>query len=383
MKTKILLFSPPFAGHLNVLKAMVSACGNRFTFKVVITGWKNIPPDLGGVGCETIVLEAPDLHETDPVIWTFPRVETLLPRCLDVAREFNPDLILYDFFSLEGREAGVRLGVPYWCSIPAMVGPFTDADRDYLKRKGVVEDVEMISDGPHRPGQLNLVWSYPSLAPANFQEGRVGEYVFVGNPNEANVRERIMTAGPARIYLSFGTVVMDNIWNQREDVREKMRELIGELAGRWRGGPREIVFATQGKDVLASYPDNWRVVDKADQMKELAAADVFVTHGGSNSFHEAVLNRVPMAVIPFFGDQPLVARRVAELGIGINLVPGVGIDTHEPKDFLGKELAVRLDSAVSELARDERYRKALASLPLEHEDAGNLFERPWNSPKKS
>lgn len=373
---RILVFSAPFSGHLNVLKEFIARYGARFEFKLVVTGWRNIPAAVADVGFAAVVLAAGDLAETDPIAWTADRVRTLLPECLKIAAEFRPDLIVYDFFSLEGRAVGRALGIPCWSSVPAMIGPFTDEGRRYLAAHGIEEaGAEMVSDGLHFPGELNLVWSYASLVPKNFHEGRRGEYVFVGNPHERLLRRKEPRRGDPRIYFSLGTVVLDNLWNRRPDVRERLRSFVRELAGLWGGKPYRVVFVTQGKEILDSYPTNWRIVAHADQMKELAEADVFVTHGGNNSFTEAVLNRTPLAVIPFFGDQPLVARQAEALGLGLRLVGDIDIDTHAAKTFVGPELAHRLDAAVETILGDSGFLRRLAALPLDHEDVGDLIER--------
>jgi MGT family glycosyltransferase len=52
------------------------------------------------------------------------------------------------------------------------------------------------------------------------------------------------------------------------------------------------------------------------QQAILKMTDVFITHGGMNSVSEAMVEGVPMVVIPFMADQPTNARRVCELGIG-------------------------------------------------------------------
>ncbi len=65
---------------------------------------------------------------------------------------------------------------------------------------------------------------------------------------------------------------------------------------------------------------NVRVVNYADQWAELGAADIFLTHHGMNSTHEAVIHRVAMLSYPFFWDQPGLARRCQELGIAKPLV---------------------------------------------------------------
>jgi len=373
---RILVFSAPFSGHLNVLKAFISRYRERFNFKLVVTGWRNIPASIADAGCETVVLGASDLAETDPIAWTAGRVRELLPDCLKIAEEFNPDLVIYDFFSLEGREVGKALGIPYWSSIPAMIGPFTDEGRRYLAIRGINDtEAEMVSDGLHFSGELNLVWSYASVVPQNFHEGRQGEYAFVGSPHEHLLCIRKPHGRNPRIYFSFGTVVMDNLWNRRPDVRERLQAFVQELAGLWGGGPYEVVFVTQGKEVLPSYPANWRVVAKADQMKELAEAEVFVTHGGNNGFVESVLNRTPLAVIPFFGDQPLVARQVEALGLGIRLVGDIDIDTHAEKTFVGPELAHKLDEAVKTIIGDDGFRRRIAALALDHDDVGDLIDQ--------
>ena len=198
MTKKILLFSPPFNGHLNVLKNLIWKHQNDFDFHLVITGWKNIQPDLKGVTVPVTILAHSDLNETDPAIWTLPRSTKLLDDCLMLTKQEKPDLIIYDYFSLEGNFVGKVLGIPYWSSIPALVGP---SDTTYLKTKlelpnnvsalgeinkkfpGILDtsQIEMISDGFHIHGQTNLIWSYPSLTPTDFMINRQsGNYVFVG-----------------------------------------------------------------------------------------------------------------------------------------------------------------------------------------------------------
>ncbi|MER8002432.1 glycosyltransferase [Streptomyces sp. NPDC095613] len=64
---------------------------------------------------------------------------------------------------------------------------------------------------------------------------------------------------------------------------------------------------------------NVHLTDSLAQPLLLECADLFVTHGGYNSVREAVRTGTPMVVAPHFGDQPLNARRVRELGLGRHL----------------------------------------------------------------
>jgi UDP:flavonoid glycosyltransferase YjiC (YdhE family) len=47
--------------------------------------------------------------------------------------------------------------------------------------------------------------------------------------------------------------------------------------------------------------------------------DVMLTHGGANTFHEAVMAGLPLLVWPVFGDQESVACTVAKLGVGASI----------------------------------------------------------------
>lgn len=393
-KKKILIFSPPFSGHLNVLKSLVGELGGEFAFRAVITGWKNIRPDMKGIGCGTEILAESALIETDPAVWTLPRVSELLGGSLRVTKRFGPDLIIYDYFSLEACFAGKLLGVPAFCSIPALMGPNPKGGylkaklslranreaRDRIEKKHNVrieeKDLEIISDGLHIPAENNLVWSYPEITPKNFMSGRKrAGYFFIGNmraEKEINPKRR---RGRKVIYFSFGTVVMDNLWRRQAETRRGLKEFIGRLASIWKNKPYRIIFVSRGKKVLGGYPANWRVVGDADQLKALAAADLFITHGGSNSFHEAVNHKVPMIVVPFFGDQPLVGEQVERLGAGVCLVKDKNIDTGKSKDFLNAGLAEKLAESAERILGDESFYENLRNLKLTKFPAEKLIRR--------
>ena len=135
-----------------------------------------------------------------------------------------------------------------------------------------------------------------------------------------------------------------------------MKKFIAHIAHLSKNKNVKLIFVTQGKKILQKYPQNWEVLTIANQVKVLTEADIFITHGGSNSFHEAVLQKVPMIVIPFFGDQPLIGTQVEKLGIGINLGTDTNIDTKKSKQFLNKNLATRLDKAISDILSDTTYK---------------------------
>merc|ERR1712045_889436 len=50
-----------------------------------------------------------------------------------------------------------------------------------------------------------------------------------------------------------------------------------------------------------------------------AGIDLFLTHGGQNSFTEALSTSTPLVVCPGFGDQPVNAQKAADMGVGLKV----------------------------------------------------------------
>ena len=381
-KKEITVFTIPNDGHLNILRRLIGRYQDSYEFQLVFVDQRNTPPDLRDLTVPVRWLTNARGFTNTPATRLFERVAAVLDECLDLVRARRPDLIIYDFCAVEGNLVGRAAGIPYWCSIPGLVGPFIH--RDYLtdslsspanrsaiaairRRFGIdvePDDVEVISNCLHMPGELNLLWSYPSVTPRDFLRNRkTADYQFAGYLSDGYAR----TGGSARplIYLSFGTEVMDNLWPAQRQTRAGVRECVAGLADRWRGGDVEVVFVTQGRPVLGHYPPNWTVRDTVDQQRVLSRADVFVTHGGANSFHEALLFKVPMVVVPFFGDQVLIGRRVEELGIGVDLIRDERIDKDKTRRFLGDGLAAAIDRAVRRMLADGAYRRGFEGIALE------------------
>lgn len=48
---------------------------------------------------------------------------------------------------------------------------------------------------------------------------------------------------------------------------------------------------------------------------------VFVTQGGVQSAEEAIINAVPLVVIPFLADQPMIAKILSSNGMAEKILP--------------------------------------------------------------
>lgn len=391
-KKKILVFSVPFSGHLIPLKNMILKYKDQYDFKVLITSWTNIKCDIDKNAFDATILAKSELGPVGPGEWTFPRAAVLLDECVDVTKNFSPDLIIYDYFAIEAYFVGKILGITTWSSLPAMVGPhIKQADVEFFlsleKNKEAIkiieekshlkiDHVEMISDGLFIPASLNLIWSYKNITSPGFLKNRArATYAFTGNIRGESVKPTDGSRGTKpTIFFSLGTVVMGNLWNQDEIIRNKLKNFFSDLANIWKDKDWNIIFVTQGKKVLDTYPENWQVFDNVDQVKVLSESDVFVTHAGAGSVHEAILQKVPMVAIPFFGDHIVAAQRIEDLNLGINLVRGGGVEVDTPKDFSYETLAERIDAAVEKILVDTSFRDAYDSLKLESISIDELID---------
>lgn len=88
-------------------------------------------------------------------------------------------------------------------------------------------------------------------------------------------------------------------------------------------GDWSVVIATGHLDPreVGEPPANVVVRRRVPQIAVLARADVFLTHAGANSVHEAVRAGVPMIVAPRARDQWFIARRLIELRVALALPP--------------------------------------------------------------
>jgi UDP:flavonoid glycosyltransferase YjiC (YdhE family) len=143
------------------------------------------------------------------------------------------------------------------------------------------------------------------------------------------------------IYVSMGTVITGDSnhfgWTGRLEVNGKPTSVSGKelCQAAWGGafdafgsstaddGPLLLVSLGPQADALDENlqpPPNAccrPVMPQVDLLK--AGVDLFLTHGGQNSFTEALSTSTPMVVCPGFGDQPVNARKAVGLGVGLQV----------------------------------------------------------------
>ena len=120
-----------------------------------------------------------------------------------------------------------------------------------------------------------------------------------------------------------------------------------------------VVVSTGQEDTaaLGPLPANVLARRSVPQLQVLERAALFVTHGGMNSVNEAMRAGVPTLVVPQGADQPLVARRVVELGAGLEL-------------RTENATAETVHALARRLLEDPRFRTAAAAQRAAQEEAG-------------
>lgn len=160
---------------------------------------------------------------------------------------------------------------------------------------------------------LNIVFTSEYFQPRiqDFDD----KYKFVG-PSIADRKENIEfeiddAEDKKIVYISLGTVANKNIKFYKESFKalSDMEDL------------RVIMSVGQNTKIgdIGQTSKNFRVYNYVPQLELLKKVDIFITHGGMNSTSEGLYNNIPLIVVPQFGDQFIVAKRVEALGAGIRL----------------------------------------------------------------
>jgi hypothetical protein len=241
----------------------------------------------------------------------------MLPGLLDLLAGWRPDVVIHEITEIAAVAAAERHGVPH---VRLGIGLVMDQHWGLELLNRPLEELRARVGLRPDPEGARLAGSpYLTQAPRSLEQPTAG-------PDTA-WRFRAPLGGGALpdwwpgnedplVYVSFGTAVPEV-----GDFRSLCRATIDAVADM----PIRVLL-TVGNDHdpadLGPLPASVHVerwVPQADVMPHAAA---MVGHGGSGSTLMAMAAGVPLAVVPFFADQPANARRIAELGAGIALPVG-------------------------------------------------------------
>lgn len=336
----VVFFAMAEEGHFQRLRAVISGVVRHGATARVFTH-DRFARTVAEAGAECIdmfaryPLEAAD-DESIPIPSRFVTYAACYAEA--IARELAsqpPSLIIADTFSVIGRVVASILEVPFVnvCAGHNMAPARALAELALDSRVSTSERchraVEVLRDryGMADASPFSYVsglspWLNLYCEPREFltvDEREVfAPVAFFGSlPERSQMTTRAAYFGDStlKIYISFGTVV----WRYYADAARDALAAIVEAVGMM---PNAEGIISLGRIGIApeAIPPNVIVLDYVDQDDILREADVFVSHQGLNSTHEAIFHAVPMICYPFFSDQPALAAKCAALGIAVPLV---------------------------------------------------------------
>jgi MGT family glycosyltransferase len=254
----------------------------------------------------------------------------------------RPALVVYDTFAVIGRVVASALGVRsvnvcaghnvdpagmprLLAGIPVRVAERCQRAVEILRDRFGIADASPFSYAASRSPFLN-VYCEPAEWLTESERQAYEPVAFFGSLPPIEELARPASGEPffgdvgaaLRVYVSFGTIVWRYFATQAIAA-------LGVIAETLAAGPDTRTLISLGRhDVDPSTirtlaRPNVAVRDYVDQWQVLRQADVFVTHHGLSSTHEAIFHGVPMISYPFFWDQPALAAKCRELGIAIPL----------------------------------------------------------------
>ncbi|HWV02759.1 MAG TPA: glycosyltransferase [Devosia sp.] len=262
----------------------------------------------------------------------------------EAAREWGADLVVYDSFTLIGEVVARRLGLPW---VPVVSGHLMDS---VTMRRRTSAEARTATDPRCTAAAVKLArefgmtgaspfsyyadaspWLNVTCEPEEWVDATVAQryqplacFGKLSATGLAPVAGRSIQTQRLRIYAAFGTI----IWWYWASQGASALEAIAQAA---RDVGADLVVGLGGGSIPSASRDRLTalgatVEDFADQATELRRADIFITHGGASSVHEAIGASVPMLTLPFFSDQPVLSARCKALGIAFPLIKGLGRD---------------------------------------------------------
>ena len=357
----VAFFCMPETGHFQRLRSLISGLSRMGVTAHVFTHQKFAPDVERAGGLFFDLFSKYPLEEADDSSVPVPcRFVTFAGRyaesiCRDV-KKTQASLVIHDTFSVIGRVVARHLGIPRVnvCAghnvVPQRYLAILQDDPrvnisprclhavEILRKSYGIEDASPFSYVSSLSSDLNIYCEPPEFL--GVAERQPFEPIaFYGSlpsleGDGLNDPEASSFFGPAtdrrlKVYVSFGTVV----WRYfRADALKALATLTAAFAelenlqavislGGTKIDDQTIAELTKPNVSLESYVDQWGI---------LKEADVFFTHHGMNSTHEAIFHRAPMVSYPFFWDQPGLAAKCQGFRLATPLAAS-------PREAFGKD----------------------------------------------
>ncbi|MBL3822239.1 glycosyltransferase [Bacillus sp. BSL6] len=206
----------------------------------------------------------------------------------------------------------------------------------------------------HNKGDITLVYTSRYFQPNSDLFGE--NNIFIGpsiSKRKTNVEFPLELLKDKKvIYISMGTLLegIEPFFNACIDAFSDFNGLVVMAIG-----------DRNDRSKIKEAPNNFIIAPYVPQSEVLSEADVFITHGGMNSVHDAIHFNVPFVIIPHDKDQPMIAQRLTELEAAHRLLKeNVNVQT--------------LKEAVTDVLSNEKYKHGIRKLKDSFLDCGGSNE---------
>jgi MGT family glycosyltransferase len=364
----------PFAAALEAAGHEVAfAAAASFAPQVEASGFQCFP---AGIGREETFDLYPELRTMDGIAFRefarahlFPglRPERMLPDLLAIGATWRPDLVVRDGSEFAGCVAAESWGIPH-----ASIGASFGSAFPYTTRHALVPQLDILRarvglppdpESTMRFRYLHLMSTPPALrdpATAYSSTTRFIRRVVFDRSGDETLPDWVVTL-PERptILATLGTVV-----NREADI---FRAMLAALQDE----PINLIL-TVGRDVdpeaFGPQPANVHIERYIPLTLLLPRCDLVVCHGGFGTVMAALELGIPLVTIPVSADQPEIASRCAEVGLGVTIGP-----SERTLDLIRSAVRTVLADASFRI-NAERVRDEIAAMP-NLDDAVQLLDR--------
>ncbi|MCZ1007048.1 glycosyltransferase [Streptomyces lydicus] len=272
------------------------------------------PPGMENVGSVTVEL----VPEFFAATFVGHLSAASVPDLLDVAKSWQPDLILHESTEYGGYLAAEILGIPHGALDIGPMAPYAHpAVTEELNRQREKFGLAPVTDPCH-----------PFRA---FRAGVVPEDFYPTDSRLPSARYYQVPAGAAQGALDPEIARLDTD-------RPLVLATLGSNASRLPGGAHALLetiiealgeLPVTGVVALGANRDprqwdgprrnNVHLTSFVQQELLLRSSDLFLTHAGFNGTREALAAGVPMVAVPLFAEQSHNASRLEQLGVGTRM----------------------------------------------------------------
>lgn len=264
--------------------------------------------------------------------------------------QYHPDLLISDPMVYATHIVSLQTKIP-WVAISSSINPLvpvtwnsslTEAFDQYtIERAQLFTDHPQISLCDIISPWLNFVYFSEAYASRNLCQNRHSFYV--GKSwNDASHRDTHLSFPFEKIDSSKKTLLM--ALGSQNYYHPELYQTVIDATKEMENLQLIASIGDMKPTLLHSVPQDAILVPYLPQLELMKMADIFLTHGGSNSTLEALANGVPIGIIPLCNDQFFQAKLVESNHVGIIL------DGRKPNKKTYKE-------AILSLLNDKSYKE--------------------------